>query len=128
MKTLTKAAIFTLGLGLAAAALAKPPHMPPDSEMMEQMAEQRLEAVDSLELAPTTAEEVKALMQSHDNQMQALMEAHQKAMRELHEEYQNSLKGLLSDEEMEELEDAMRELHHRQFPRSQGFRTEPRQS
>ena len=128
MKTVTKTLVMVAAIGLATAALAKPPHPHEFSaEKAARITEEKLAAVDSLELNDSLATEVKALITSHEQQVQELMAAHHQAMKDLHEQHQTEIEKLLSDDEQAALDDAMRDQMRKNFKKHGGkFRTEPK--
>ncbi len=116
MKKSFKIAIASVALFTTATAFA----MGPKPLMMmhhfdEEIAEQRLDVVDQLELSDSIKGSLKTLITEHDEQMQTLFEEHREKVTSIHTGFKSDVDGLLSDEEQEEFHNAMKQFMKEKF-------------
>lgn len=109
MKQFTTVIALSMAMLISAGAMAKRPHHEPmTEEQMAAIVSQQQAAVDELDLLSTEAEQVKALIAEHAEKRAALRESVRASHEALREEYQADMGEILTEDQLDELQDAMR--------------------
>jgi len=116
MKKLTTAIIMAASLSVAAGAIAKKPNRePPSEEMIAQMIAEQQTAVEQLELQPALEEQVKSLVAENAAKRAELRKSFFESEQALKTQYDEDLSKLLTEEQIDDLQEAMHENMREHF-------------